>query len=52
MPTFNERKNIATIVEAPIAFVERRQGASKLSWRVIAESVWMPWRLTRRPPLN
>jgi dolichol-phosphate mannosyltransferase len=41
----------ATIVETPIAFVERRQGASKLSWSVIAESVWMPWRLVRRRPL-
>jgi dolichol-phosphate mannosyltransferase len=35
----------ATIVEAPITFVERRQGSSKLSGRVIAESIWMPWRL-------
>jgi len=38
----------ALIVEAPIAFVERRQGSSKLSSGVIAESVWLPWRLTRR----
>jgi dolichol-phosphate mannosyltransferase len=38
----------ATIVEAPIHFVERRQGSSKLSWHVIAESIWMPWRLTAR----
>ena len=40
----------ATIVEAPIGFVERRQGASKLSWRVIRESIAMPWRLAARPP--
>jgi dolichol-phosphate mannosyltransferase len=40
----------ATIVEAPITFVERRQGSSKLSWGVIAESIWMPWRLVGRPP--
>ena len=39
----------ATIVEAPITFVERRQGASKLSGGVIAESIWMPWRLLSRP---
>jgi dolichol-phosphate mannosyltransferase len=39
----------ATIVEAPIHFVERRQGSSKLSWHVIAESIWMPWRLAGRP---
>ena len=38
----------ATIVEAPITFVERRQGSSKLSGAVIAESVWLPWRLVTR----
>jgi dolichol-phosphate mannosyltransferase len=31
--------------EVPITFVERRQGASKLSGRVLLESVVMPWRL-------
>jgi dolichol-phosphate mannosyltransferase len=36
------------IVEVPITFVERREGASKLSWRVIAESVVLPWRLAVR----
>lgn len=35
-------------VEIPITFVERRQGASKLSARVIAESALLPWRLARR----
>ncbi|MEX2504809.1 MAG: polyprenol monophosphomannose synthase [Egicoccus sp.] len=29
-----------TIVEVPITFVERREGASKLSRRVVAEAVW------------
>jgi dolichol-phosphate mannosyltransferase len=38
----------ATIVEAPITFVERRQGSSKLSGAVIAESAWLPWRLVTR----
>ena len=38
----------ATIVEAPIGFVERRQGSSKMSWNVITESIWMPWRLVTR----
>ena len=42
----------ATIVEAPITFVERREGSSKLSGGVIAESAWMPWRLIRRPPVQ
>jgi dolichol-phosphate mannosyltransferase len=35
-------------VEVPITFVERREGASKLSWRVIAESAILPWRLAVR----
>lgn len=33
------------IAEVPITFVERRQGASKLSSRVILESAILPWRL-------
>ena len=39
----------ARIVEVPITFVERRQGASKLSSRVIVESLVLPWRLAARP---
>jgi glycosyltransferase involved in cell wall biosynthesis len=38
----------ARIVEVPITFVERVQGASKLSGRVILESVLMPWHLAAR----
>ena len=37
------------IVEVPITFVERREGVSKMSGRVIAESVVLPWRLIARP---
>ena len=36
------------IAEVPITFVERRQGASKLSSGVIVESVLLPWRLAAR----
>ena len=36
------------IVEVPITFVERREGASKMSGRVIAESAILPWRLAVR----
>ena len=36
------------IREIPIAFVERREGASKLSGAVIAESAVLPWRLAAR----
>jgi dolichol-phosphate mannosyltransferase len=36
------------IAEIPITFVERRQGSSKLSGRVIAESARLPWQLRSR----
>jgi dolichol-phosphate mannosyltransferase len=35
------------IAEVPIVFVERRQGASKLSSSVLFESLQTPWRLIR-----
>lgn len=35
------------IAEVPIVFVERRQGSSKLSMRVLIESLGTPWRLAR-----
>lgn len=34
-----------SIVESPIIFVERRQGASKLSSGVLVESLFTPWKL-------
>ena len=34
--------------EVPITFVERREGASKLSWPVMVESAIVPWRLAAR----
>ena len=37
-----------TIVESPIIFIERRQGASKLSGGVLLESLLTPWRLIVR----
>jgi dolichol-phosphate mannosyltransferase len=37
------------IIEVPITFVERREGQSKMSGRVIAESVLLPWKLAARP---
>jgi len=49
---FEAQRAGATIVEAPITFVERRQGSSKLSGGVIAESIWMPWRLRSRPSVH
>jgi dolichol-phosphate mannosyltransferase len=41
-------RNGCRIGEVPIIFVERRQGQSKLSGNVIAESLFMPWRLKLR----
>jgi dolichol-phosphate mannosyltransferase len=38
-----------SIAQVPITFVERREGASKLSGGVILESVLLPWRLAARP---
>jgi len=37
-----------TVVEVPIVFTERRQGESKLSNRVLLESLLIPWRLRLR----
>jgi dolichol-phosphate mannosyltransferase len=36
------------IVESPIIFVERREGASKMSMKVLWESAITPWRLVLR----
>jgi dolichol-phosphate mannosyltransferase len=37
------------IREVPIIFVERQQGASKLSAQVLMESIIVPWRLRLKP---
>ncbi len=36
------------ITERPIVFVERQKGHSKVSNRVLMESLWTPWRLIAR----
>ena len=36
------------IAESPIIFIERRQGASKLSTGVLLESLLTPWKLVLR----
>ncbi len=46
--TWHARRAGGRIAEVPITFVERRQGRSKLSGGVIAESVLLPWRLAFR----
>ncbi len=51
--TWHAHAEGARIVEVPVTFVERRQGQSKLSGGVIAESVFLPLRLAaRRLPGN
>jgi dolichol-phosphate mannosyltransferase len=42
----------ARIGEVPITFVERREGASKMSRAVILESAYTPWRLVGDPELS
>ncbi|MGH9173242.1 MAG: hypothetical protein ACRD1H_02730, partial [Vicinamibacterales bacterium] len=43
--TFHAARAGSRIAEVPIVFVERRQGASKLSSSVLVESLITPWRL-------
>jgi dolichol-phosphate mannosyltransferase len=33
------------IVEIPIVFVDRTEGVSKMSKRIVREAIWMVWRL-------
>ena len=46
--TFLAAKCGLRIAESPIIFIERREGASKLSSAVLLESLKTPWRLARR----
>ena len=46
--TWEARAAGGRIAEVPITFVERRTGQSKLSGRVIGESIVLPWRLAAR----
>ncbi|HZB25671.1 MAG TPA: polyprenol monophosphomannose synthase [Vicinamibacterales bacterium] len=45
---FEASRQGCRIAEVPIIFVERRQGQSKVSGRVLAESLIVPWRLLLR----
>jgi dolichol-phosphate mannosyltransferase len=45
---FEASRRGCTIGEVPIIFIERRQGQSKVSGRVLAESLIVPWRLVLR----
>ena len=43
--TYRTRQGRLRIVEVPITFTDRREGKSKISRKVIFESILMPWRL-------
>lgn len=43
--TFRAWKKGFRIMEIPIVFVDRTEGASKMSKRIVREAVWMVWRL-------
>jgi dolichol-phosphate mannosyltransferase len=43
--TYRAWKKGFRIVEIPIVFVDRMEGASKMSKRIVREAVWMVWRL-------
>ena len=45
---FEASRRGCRIGEVPIIFIERRQGHSKVSGRVLAESLIVPWRLVLR----
>lgn len=45
---FEAARRGCRVGEVPIIFVERRQGQSKVSGRVLAESLIIPWRLRLR----
>ena len=49
---FEASRRGCTIGEAPIIFIERRQGQSKVSGRVLMESLILPWRLVFRGRLR
>lgn len=43
--TFRAWKHGFTIVEIPIVFVDRLEGESKMSKKIVREGIWMVWRL-------
>jgi dolichol-phosphate mannosyltransferase len=43
--TFRTWRKGFRIVEIPIVFVDRLEGSSKMSKRIVREAVWMVWRL-------
>jgi dolichol-phosphate mannosyltransferase len=43
--TYRAIRRGLTVMEVPITFVDRRVGKSKMSRRIVAEALWMVWKL-------
>jgi dolichol-phosphate mannosyltransferase len=43
--SFRAWKKGFRIVEIPIVFVDRTEGQSKMSKKIVREAIWMVWRL-------
>jgi len=43
--SFRAWKKHFKIAEIPIVFVDRSEGTSKMSKKIVREAVWMVWRL-------
>jgi dolichol-phosphate mannosyltransferase len=47
--TYRAIRRGLTVLEVPITFVDRRVGKSKMSRRIVAEALWMVWKLRFDP---
>jgi dolichol-phosphate mannosyltransferase len=43
--SFRAKRKGFKIVEIPIVFVDRTDGESKMSGKIVREAVWMVWKL-------
>jgi dolichol-phosphate mannosyltransferase len=50
--TYRTIKRGFTVVEVPITFADRRVGKSKMSRRIVAEALWMVWKIRFDPAAN
>jgi len=50
--TYRAVKHGFRVCEVPITFLERRVGKSKMSRRIVAEALWMVWKIRFDPAAN
>ena len=50
--TYRAIKRGFKVLEVPITFVDRRVGKSKMSRRIVAEALWMVWKIRFDPAAN